>query len=174
MLRRMARRVTRSETESLLIRLRSQIPDLVLRTTFITGFPGETEQQFEELAEFVAEQQFERLGVFTYSYEPSTPSASLPHHLDESVKEERRRRLMEIQQANAFAWGQRQIRRPLDVIIDAAVPDQKNAWVGRSYADAPDVDGLVWISGEGLTKGQLVAAEVVDSREYDLVAASLE
>ena len=174
MLRRMARRVTRAETESLLRRLRARIPGLALRTTFITGFPGETDQQFDELAEFVAEQKFERLGVFTYSFEPSTPSANLPDHLDEQVKEDRRRRLMEIQQENAFAWGERQIGRQLDVIIDAAVPDQMDAWVGRSYADAPDVDGLVWISGPGLATGQIARAEIVGAQQYDLIAASLE
>ena len=106
MLRRMARRVTRQETETLLAKLRERIPELTLRTTFITGFPGETDEQFEELVDFVRTQRFERLGVFTYSFEPDTPAARLPDHLPEEVKEERRRRLMEVQQEVAFAWNE--------------------------------------------------------------------
>ena len=136
-------------------------PELVLRTTFITGFPGETDAEFEELLQFVAEQQFERLGVFTYSFEPDTPAAKLPDHLPEEVKNERRNRLMEVQQEIAFDWNEAQVGRQVDVLIDAAVPDQENAWVGRSYADAPDVDGVVYVTGEGLRVGALVPCEIV-------------
>src|SRR5688572_20921727 len=113
MLRRMQRRVNRRETEELLAKLRGAIPNLVMRTTFITGFPGETDQEFEELVEFVAHERFERLGVFTYSFEPDTPAARLPDHVSEEVKEERRSRLMEVQQENAFAWNDAQIGRRL-------------------------------------------------------------
>jgi ribosomal protein S12 methylthiotransferase len=173
MLRRMQRRVNRQETEELLARLRARIPNLVMRTTFITGFPGETEAEFDELVEFVAEQKFERLGVFTYSFEPDTPAARLPDHLPEEVKEERRGRLMAAQQANAFAWNDAQIGRQLEVVIDGAVPGEKNAWVGRSYADAPDVDGVVYVTGERLSVGALVPCEIVATSEYDLVAAAV-
>ena len=173
MLRRMARRVTRKQTEDLLARLRAGIPQLVLRTTFITGFPGETDQQFQELCEFVREQQFERLGVFTYSFEPSTPSAALPDHLPEPIKEQRRQTLMEIQQGIASAWNQRQIGRTLELIVDQPVPEEPGAWIARSYADAPDVDGVVWLSGPDLRAGEFVPAEMVAAREYDLIAASL-
>ena len=107
MLRRMQRRVTRSETELLLAKLRRAIPNLVMRTTFITGFPGETDEQFEELVEFVREQRFERLGVFTYSFEPDTPAARLPDHLPEEVKNERQAELMAVQQEIAFDWNER-------------------------------------------------------------------
>jgi ribosomal protein S12 methylthiotransferase len=173
MLRRMQRRVTRQETEALLVKLRRQIPKLVMRTTFITGFPGESDAEFEELVNFVAEQKFERLGVFTYSFEPDTPAAKLPEHLPEDVKEERRGRLMAVQQANAFAWNDAQIGRQLDVLIDAPVPGEKNAWVGRSYADAPDVDGVVFVTGERLAAGKLVPCEVVARSDYDLVAVAV-
>ena len=173
MLKRMARRVNRAQTEALLDTLRRQIPHLALRTTFITGFPGETEDQFQELLEFVQQQRFERLGVFTYSYETSTPSAQLPGHLDERIKEERRARLMQVQQDNAFAWNANQIGRQMDVILDAAVPDQPQAWIGRSYADAPDVDGLVWVTGEDLALGDIVPTEIVATKDYDLIAAAL-
>ncbi len=173
MLRRMARRVTRRETYDLVTKLRQRIPNLVLRTTFITGFPGETEDQFQELVDFVADQQFERMGVFTYSFEPDTPSARLPDHVPEEVKLERRERLMEVQQESAFAWCERQVGRQLEVLIDRPLEGERNVWVGRTYADAPDVDGLVYVTGEDLAEGDLVPCEVVTFQGYDLVAAPL-
>ena len=173
MLRRMQRRVNRTETEALLAKLRGRIANLVLRTTFITGFPGETDAEFEELVEFVGDQRFERLGVFTYSFEPDTPAAKLPDQLLEEVKAERRERLMAAQQEVAFAWNAAQTGRWLDVLVDAAVPGERNAWIGRSYADAPDVDGVVYVSGKGIRVGSLVRCEVVGTSGYDLVAAAV-
>ncbi|MDA7980683.1 MAG: 30S ribosomal protein S12 methylthiotransferase RimO [Pirellulales bacterium] len=173
MLKRMQRRVTREETETLLTRLRNEIKDLVLRTTMIVGFPGETEEQFAELVEFVQQWKFERLGVFTYSYEPSTPSAKLPDHLSEDVKERRRGELMSAQQEIAFAYNSQQVGRQMDVLIDGPVPDASNAWVGRSFADAPDIDGVAYVTGEGLSTGDLVPCEVVATRDYDLVAVAV-
>ncbi len=172
-LRRMNRRVDRAGTEALLQRLRSQIPNLVLRTTFITGFPGETDEQFEELVEFVRVQRFERVGVFAYSREPDTPADRLPGHLPEEVKQQRRRRLMEVQQQIAFAWNQAQVGRQLDVLLDSYVPGQRNALLGRSYADAPEIDGVVYVSGEGLAPGQIVPCEVVAAQGYDMIAAAV-
>ena len=107
--------------------------------------------------------------MFTYSFEPDTPAAKLPDHLPEEVKNERRDRLMEVQQDVAFEWNEAQIGRQLDVIIDSAVPDEENAWIGRSYADAPDVDGVVYVTGEGLAAGAIVPCEIVARSEYDLV-----
>lgn len=176
MLRRMARRVTRSETETLLKKLRTSIPNLVMRTTFITGFPGETEEQFEELVEFVEAQRFERCGVFTYSLEPDTPAANLPGHVPEEVMEERRERLMAIQQQIAFDWNAAQVGKRLDVILDQPVPQESNVWVGRSYADAPDVDGLVFVTGQKkqkLAAGMIVPVEIVASQGYDLVGVAV-
>jgi ribosomal protein S12 methylthiotransferase len=172
-LKRMQRRVRRAETESLLERMRATIPDLVLRTTFITGFPGETEQQFEELVEFVQQQRFERLGVFTYSFEPDTPAARLTDHLEESVKESRRDRLMEVQQEIAFEWNAEQIGKQMDVILDQPIPDAENAWIGRAYSDAPDIDGVVYVTGEGLRNGQIVSCEMVASQGYDLIGVAV-
>jgi ribosomal protein S12 methylthiotransferase len=173
MLRRMQRRVDRRETVALLAKLRERIANLVMRTTFITGFPGETDAEFDELVDFVREQRFERLGAFTYSFEPDTPAAKLPDHLPEQLKEERRARLMAEQQEIAFAWNDAQAGRRFDVLIDAAVPDEKNAWIGRSYADAPDVDGVVYVTGEGIRVGSFVPCEVVGRSGYDLVAAAV-
>jgi ribosomal protein S12 methylthiotransferase len=173
MLKRMQRRVTRGQTEELLGKLRSRIKNLVMRTTFITGFPGETDADFDELAGFVRQQKFERLGVFTYSFEPDTPAAKLPDHLPDEVKNARRDALMAQQQAIAFAWNDNQVGRRIDVLIDTPVEGQKNAWIGRSYAEAPDVDGVVYVTGKGIKTGQFVPCEVVATKDYDLIAAAL-
>lgn len=173
MLRRMQRRVSRDETQRLLDTLRARIDGLVLRTTFITGFPGETDAQFEELVEFVNREKFERLGVFTYSFEPDTPAARLPDHLPEPIKESRRDRLMEVQQHVAFAWNEAQLGKRVDVLIDRPVEGENNAWLGRSLADAPDVDPMVYVTGKHLRAGRFVPCEIVATSEYDLVAAAL-
>src|SRR5207248_785905 len=160
MLRRMQRRVNRTETENLLARLREAIPDLVLRTTRIVGFPGETEAEFEELLEFVQKTKFERLGVFPYSFEPGTPATRLDSNLSEEVKNERRDHLMAVQQEVAFDWNRRQVGREVEVIIDGPDPEIPNHWLARSHADAPDIDGVVRIKGKSLKPGDLVRAKI--------------
>lgn len=174
MLKRMSRRVTRGETEVLLAKLRGRIEGLSLRTTFITGFPGETEDDFRQLVEFVEQQQFERMGVFTYSLEPDTPAAKLGEHVPAELMEERRERLMEVQQGISVAVNEKQVGRTLDVILDQAVEGEKNVWVGRGKADAPDVDGLVFVTGDKqkLRLGDIVPTEIVASQEYDLVGVA--
>jgi ribosomal protein S12 methylthiotransferase len=174
MLKRMSRRVTRTETEELLGRLRSRIKGLTLRTTFITGFPGETDEDFSELVEFVGKHKFERMGVFTYSFEPDTPAAKLSDHVPAEVMEQRRERLMQVQQEITFARNEQQIGRTIDVILDQPVPGEKNVFVGRSAADAPDVDGLVFVTGdrERLKTGDIVPVEIVAAQEYDLVGVA--
>jgi ribosomal protein S12 methylthiotransferase len=172
-LRRMNRRVNRAETEQLIARLRQRIEGLALRTTMITGFPGETEAQFEELVEFVRAQHFERLGAFVYSREPGTPAERLDGHLPEKVKRARRERLLAVQQEIAFAWNASKVGRQLDVLIDSYIPDAENAYLGRSYADAPEIDGSVYVTGEDLAPGRIVPCEVVAFRDYDLVAVAV-
>lgn len=176
MLRRMARRVTRQQTEEMLAKLRARIPNLAIRTTFITGFPGETEEQFAELSDFIRAQRFERMGVFTYSLESDTPAANLPEHLPEDVKESRRGRLMAVQQEVAFDWTAAQVGKRIEVIIDQPVPNERNVWVGRSMADAPDVDAAVYVTGgpHKLQPGRIVPCEVVTCQGYDLIAVALE
>jgi ribosomal protein S12 methylthiotransferase len=169
-LKRMQRRVSRSKTEELLGKLRSRIKNVVIRTTFITGFPGETEQQFKELVDFVDQQQFERLGVFTYSLEEDTPAAKLDGHLPEDVKAARRSQLMEAQQKIAFQWNTAQTGKQLEVLIDRPHPDEPGVWIGRTYADAPDIDGLVFVTAENVAAGQFVPCEIVASQGYDLIA----
>ncbi|MDZ4821580.1 MAG: 30S ribosomal protein S12 methylthiotransferase RimO [Planctomycetota bacterium] len=173
MLRRMQRRVNRADTETLIGKLRKRIPNLVMRTTFITGFPGETDEQFEEMADFVAEQKFERLGVFTYSLEGDTPAAKIPGHLPDEVKEDRRQRIMSIQQQIAFDWNDAQVGKRWDVLLDSAVPGEKNAYIGRAFADAPDVDGVVYVTGKKLAVGQIVPCEIVATSDYDLVGVAV-
>ncbi len=172
-LRGMNRRVTKDETEILLDDLRNRIPDLVLRTTLITGFPGETEEQFEELLEFVVRRKFEHLGVFTYSREPGTPSDRMKGHVPGETAELRRDRLLSAQQAIAFAWNQSQVGLRRDVLIDRDILDQPNAFIGRSYADAPEIDGVVYVTGENLSPGQIVPCEIVAARGYDLAGAAV-
>jgi ribosomal protein S12 methylthiotransferase len=139
----------------------------------IAGFPGETVEQFEELVEFVRRRRFERLGVFPYCREPGTPAADLDGQLPEEVKRARCDRLMQVQQPIAFAFGRSQVGRRLEVLIDRAVSGEKDAWVGRCYADAPDVDGVVYVTGRGLAPGQIVASEIVAARGYDLIGAAV-
>jgi ribosomal protein S12 methylthiotransferase len=171
-LQRMRRRVDRRQTEELLDRLRQRIEGLVLRTTMMVGFPGESEAQFDELVDFVQRRRFERLGVFAFCNEPGTPAEQLDGHLAEEVKQARRDRLMAVQQEVAFAWNASQVGRRLDVIIDAAVAGQAGAYVGRSYADAPEIDGQVFVTGDGYKSGQIIACEIVASESYDLVAVA--
>ena len=170
LLKQMNRRHTRQETETIISRLRATIPDLVLRTTFIVGFPGETEAEFTELLDFVAETRFERLGVFTYSHEPDTPAAKLPDRVSNEVAVDRRDRVMAVQQPIAFAFNQSRVGRTFDVLIDSQSSEGKNLWLGRTYADAPDVDGVIWVSGSNLAPGDMVSCEIVAAEGYDLVA----
>lgn len=176
MLRKMSRRVTPDGTREIVSKLRERIDDLVLRTTFIVGFPGETDEHFSELVDFVQEARFERLGVFTYSLEPDTPAARIPGHLTDSVKLQRQQTLMKVQQDLAFGWCKSQSGNFLDVLVDKVVDQERNVWLGRSFADAPDVDALVYVTGQPhkpLTAGKIVPTEIVGHKDYDLIAAAI-
>lgn len=172
-LRRMIRRVTKQSTVDLIGQLRKAIPDLSLRTTFIVGFPGETEAEFEELCGFVRETAFERAGVFNYSFEPDTPAVKLDGHLPEEVKEERRQRLMEVQQEVAFNWSSKQVGKELEVIIDGIDPEIPNHFHARGHADSPDIDGLVRVKGKNLHAGDIVRVKVTAADGYDLAARAI-
>src|SRR5262249_55173604 len=148
-------------------------PRLALRTTFIVGFPGESDAEFEELLAFARAQRFERVGVFPYSLEPGTPAERLPDHLPEEVKLERRNRLMEAQQEVAFAWSRQQVGRELEVLIDGRDPEVPNHVLARSYADAPEIDCQVRVKGKGLLDGDLVRVKVTAADGYDLVARAV-
>jgi ribosomal protein S12 methylthiotransferase len=172
-LKRMQRRVARGPTEELLGKLRDRIPGLVLRTTFITGFPGETEPQFEELVAFTKRWRFERVGVFTYSLEPDTPAARLDGHLPEAEKTARRDALMRVQQPIAHDHARRQVGRTLDVIIDRRSDERDDVWIGRTTGDAPDIDCVVYVTAPGSEAGKpltgsIVPVEIVAASGYDL------
>ena len=172
-LKRMGRRTTKQELKDIIGKLRREILDICLRTTLITGFPGETEEQHEELAEFVDEMEFDRLGVFTYSPEEGTPAASMPDQIDEEVKEERQAELMELQQEIAFDNAESMIGREVLVMIEGKVADE-NAYVGRTYRDAPNVDGLIFINtDEELLSGDFARVKVTGALEYDLIGELL-
>jgi len=178
-LKRMQRRVARAPTEALLEKLRGNIPDLVLRTTFITGFPGETRAQFEELVGFVKQWKFERAGVFTYSLEPDTPAAKLDGHMDDAEKNARRDELMLVQQGIAHEHARRQVGRIVRTIVDGPSGEREDVWLGRTTGDAPDIDCTVWITaaGSSLEKpltGQILPVEIVAAAGYDLAGVPAE
>ena len=168
-LRRMGRRTHKAELKERISALRREIPDIALRTTFICGFPGETQEDHEELMEFVDEMEFERVGVFTYSAEEDTPAYSYPDQIPEEVKEERRADVMELQQEIAFEHCENMVGKVLDVIIEGKVADEP-AYVGRTYMDAPNVDGLIFVNAdEMLMSGDFVRVKVTGANEYDLI-----
>ncbi|KLU07324.1 SSU ribosomal protein S12P methylthiotransferase [Rhodopirellula islandica] len=176
MLKRMARKTTRALQTDIVQKLRSRIDSLVMRTTMITGFPGETEEDFVELMDFVKESRFENLGVFTYSIEEDTPAARLPNRVDPAVAARRRDDLMELQQQIAFDWNDSRVGGIEEVLIDAEMPEQEGVFIGRTRSEAPDVDGLIYVSqvapDSPVEVGQIRPCEIVASQGYDLVAAA--
>lgn len=168
-LKRMGRRTSKEQLVEIIGKLRKEIPDIALRTTLITGFPGETEEQHQELAEFVDEMEFDRLGVFTYSPEEDTPAAVMDGQIAEEVKEDRQAELMELQQEIAFELAEEMIGKEVLVMIEGKVADE-NAYVGRTYKDAPNVDGLIFVeSDEELMSGDFAKVRVTGALEYDLI-----
>ena len=168
-LKRMNRRTNQAELREMIGKLRREIPDIALRTTLISGFPGETQEDHEELCRFVDEMEFERLGVFAYSLEEDTPAASFPDQVPQEVKEERRDEIMELQQEIAFEACEAMVGRELEVLIEGKVADE-NAYVGRTYMDAPGVDGMIFVNtGLELMTGDFVRVRVTGALEYDLI-----
>ena len=173
-LKRMGRRTTKAEIKEMIAKLRKEIPDICLRTTLITGFPGETKKQHEELLEFIDEMAFDRLGVFTYSAEEDTPAAGMPDQIPEEVKEERQAELMELQQEIAFDNADAMVGKEVLVMVEGKVADE-NAYVGRTYRDAPNVDGLIFINTEEvLVSGDFAKVKVTGAIDYDLIGGLVE
>ena len=168
-LKRMGRRTNREELTERIAKLRREIPDIALRTTMISGFPGETQADHEELMDFVNEMEFERLGVFAYSAEEDTPAYSYPDQVPQEVKEGRRDEIMELQQDIAFGHCEDMVGRVLTVLIEGKVVDEP-VYVGRTYMDAPNVDGLIFVNAEmELMSGDFVRVKVTGAAEYDLI-----
>ena len=167
-LKRMNRKTNREDIEALIATIRQRIPDAAIRTTLIVGFPGETRDQFLELEEFVKSAEFERLGVFTYSEEEDTPAYRLPDKIEEDEKKHRRDRLMLIQQELVLKNNQKRVGQVLDVVIDEAY--DTDTYVGRSYMDSPDIDGVVYVNSDvQLNPGDLIPVKITDYMEYDLI-----
>ena len=179
-LKKMGRRTTKEELTIMINKLRREIPDIALRTTLITGFPGETEENHEEVKAFVKEMGFERLGVFTYSKEEDTPAAKMPSQIRKPVKVKRQKEIMELQQSIAFEKSEEKIGDRLKVLIEGKLPDESlddygmdsgNVYIGRTYMDAPNVDGYIFIPTRAMImSGEFVEAVVTEARGYDLVA----
>ncbi len=168
-LKRMGRRTTEEELRNMIEKLRARIPDICLRTTIISGFPGETQEDFERVYNFVDEMEFDRLGVFTYSQEEDTPAAGFKEQIEEEVKAARREELMELQQEIAFEKAESMVGRILTVMIEGKVADEE-IYVARTYRDAPNVDGYLFVNTTAsLITGDLVKVIVTDANEYDLI-----
>lgn len=168
-LKRMGRRTNRQELIDIVGKLRKEIPEICLRTTLITGFPGETQQEHEELVSFVQQLKFDRLGVFTYSPEEDTPAAKFENQIEESVKEQRRDQIMQEQQKIAFEAAENMLYKKVQVLIEGELPEE-NVYIGRTYKDAPNVDGYIFVnSSHTLMSGEMVTVQVTDAKEYDLI-----
>lgn len=169
-LTRMRRGITKRRTIDLIERLRKTVPGIALRTTFITGFPGETESDFQELLEFMEAMKFERVGIFTYSKEEGTPAAIMPDQVPEHVKEERLHEAMLLQQDISRRNNERMLGKTVEVLIEERDEQNPDFWIGRCWMDAPEVDGNVWVRApEGLRTGEFYPVKITSVREYDLV-----
>ncbi len=168
-LKRMGRRTTKAQLQEIVEKLRREIPEMALRTTLISGFPGETPEDHEELMEFVDEMEFQRLGVFAYSAEEDTPAAEYPDQVLQEVKEERRDAIMELQQEISYDFSKSMVGKTLEVMIEGKVADE-NAYVGRTYMDGPGVDGMIFVqTAEELMSGDFARVRVTGAMEYDLI-----
>lgn len=168
-LKRMGRRTNQQELRDMIAKLRERIPDICLGTTLITGFPGETQEDHEELMAFVDEMEFDRLGVFTYSAEEDTPAATFDDQIDEELKKDRQAEIMELQQEIAFEKAQDAVGRTVLAMIEGKLPDE-HAYAARTYMDAPGVDGLVFVQTSAeLMTGDFVKVRITGSYEYDLI-----
>lgn len=173
-LKRMGRRTNQAELRNMIARLRERIPDICLRTTLITGFPGETQEDHEELMAFVDEMEFDRLGVFTYSAEEDTPAAEFEDQIEEEIKKDRQAEIMELQQEIAFEKAENAVGRAVLAMIEGRLPNE-NAYAARTYMDAPNVDGLVFVqTSRELMTGDFVKVKITGSYEYDLIGEIVE
>ena len=172
-LKRMGRRTSEADLRKVIAMLRAEIPDICLRTTLISGFPGETEEDFIRLYQFVNEMEFDRLGVFTYSLEEDTPAALMPDQIGEEVREGRRNELMELQQEIAFEKAAEKKGQVLEAVVEGYLPEER-IYVARTYMDAPNVDGYLFFEAErDIESGSFVEVEVTDSSDYDLVGVEV-
>ncbi len=172
-LRRMGRRTNKKEITSLIAKLRKEIPGIAIRTSLITGFPGETEEEHEELAEFIRKMKLDRVGVFTYSREENTPAAAMKGQIRKNIKEKRRKELMLLQQEVVFEKNRKLVGKCEKVIIEGKLPDE-NIYIGRTYRDAPDIDGYCFVeSDRDILSGSIINCRITAAKEYDLIAKEI-
>ena len=168
-LKNMARKTSKSQIVEVISKLRTAIPDICIRTTLITGFPGETEEDHEELLSFVDEMEFDRLGAFNYSREEDTPAAAYDHQVDEKLALKRKEEIMELQQSISLDNNEKMIGKTLEVIIEGYLYED-NIYVGRTYKDAPNIDSFIFVnSNKELISGSIINVTVTDYNEYDLI-----
>jgi ribosomal protein S12 methylthiotransferase len=174
-LKKMGRRTNNAEIRALVQHLREEIPDICIRTTLISGFPGETAEDHDQTMELVRDLKFDRLGVFTYSQEEDTPAATMPNQVSERVKVTRRNKLMKLQQKIAFEAAEKMVGKVVDAVIEGRIMDTEYddglSYVARTYKDAPDIDGYLFVSGvqRELMTGDYVKVRITGSNEYDLI-----
>ena len=172
-LKAMNRKTRREELKEKIALLRREIPDICLRTTLITGFPGETEEDFQDVLSFISEERFDRLGVFPYSQEEGTPAASMENQIPESVKNKRLSRIMELQQEIAFQKAEEQRGRILKALI-TGYDEEEGRVILRSYMDSPEIDSFIFVKGPERESGDFVQVKVVDTEGYDLIGEYCE
>lgn len=173
-LQRMRRKVDSIYIKNLIKKIRGEIPDVVLRTSFIVGFPGETEEKYERLLRFMEEIKFERLGIFTYSREEGTPAYKMKGQIPEKVKEDRFHKAMQLQNNIAREVNKRFMGKIMEVLVEEPSDSSTDTWLGRTYADAPEVDGVVYIHGNNYKSGDMVKVKITDTMDYDLVGESIK
>lgn len=167
-LKKMGRKSCQKQIKETIFKLRTTIPDIAIRTTLITGFPGETEQEFKDMLDFVAEMKFDRLGVFTYSQEEDTPAYNYPNQIEESIKLERKQTILDLQKSISAQKCSNSINKAFKVLVDGKLPED-NVYCGRTYKDAPDVDGLVFINTDcELISGDFISVYINEATDYDL------
>jgi len=178
-LKKMGRRTNNSEIRELIGKLRKEIPDICIRTTLISGFPGETAEDHNETMALVRDLRFDRLGVFTYSQEEDTPAATMPDQVSERVKTTRRNKLMKLQQEIAFEAANDMVGRDVDAVIEGRITDSDDedglSYVARTYKDAPDIDGYLFVTGvqRELMTGDYIKVHITGSNEYDLIGEEI-
>ncbi|SMB96296.1 SSU ribosomal protein S12P methylthiotransferase [Desulfonispora thiosulfatigenes DSM 11270] len=169
-LRKMGRQITENEIRSLLTKIRNKIPEMIIRSTFIVGFPGEEQKNFDNLMKFLEDMKLDRVGAFTYSQEESTPAAKLPRQIDGDVKEERKRRLMELQHDILIEKHDLLRNKIISVQVDECHPERENLWICRSEGEAPEIDPVIMVYSEKtLTLGELIKVKITHLQDYDLI-----
>lgn len=172
-LKTMNRKTSKEDIKSLINKLRQEIPEVIIRTTFIVGFPGETDKDFDELYDFIKEIKFDRLGVFTYSQEEDTPAYNLPNQVPKHIKETRKDKIMELQKNISEDIMYTKVGKSFTVLIEEIVDD--NTYIGRSYMDSPDIDGVVYVnSSNDIDLGDLITVNITDYMEYDLIGEAIK